>query len=184
MPLGALEELENWGTNANCYAYAFNCLAPARGAIGGAVPGGLIGNPANGGPNHAQDCVARALADGNGAVVQAIGNPTNPPVSNANTYLVALIAHQTGFHWLRRDTLLDRWSWKDGNTGSVKYNILHIPQNRYVYIKSRNLVDDLAGNLADLLVVNRGDYGPWAYANMQFVSFFHVNNGGTAVAGR
>src|SRR4051812_31537155 len=100
MPLGAPEELRNWGTHANCYAYAYNCQAPARGAIGGAVPGGLSGNPAALGVNHAQDCVAGALADGGAHVALAGGNPAHPPASNANTYLVALIAHQSGFHWL------------------------------------------------------------------------------------
>lgn len=174
MPLGSLEQ-EPWGTMANCYAYAANCSNPARGANGGAVPGGATGHAVLPGvANYAQLLVAAAVADG---FVQRAGAPAVPPAPAANRYLVALIANQNGFHWLRRDSVTDRWSWKDGNGDTVKYNILHVAQNRFVYIKN--------DNLDDLLIVNRAGYNPWPYSNMTFVSFFEATApNGVVVAGR
>lgn len=174
MPFGVLEELE-WGTDANCYAYAANCDAPARGNLGGAVPGGATGNPVLAGvANYAQALVAGAVADG---FVALDGAPAVPPATSPGHYLVALIASQMGFHWLRRDSFTGRWSWKDGNAQTVKYNILNVAEERFVYINN--------DNLDDLLIVNRAGYAPWAYANMAFVSFFEAPApGGVVVAGR
>ena len=56
------------------------------------------------------------------------------------------------------------------------FNVLHVAQNRYVYINDTNL--------DDLLTVNRNGYAPWAYSNMQFVSFFRAPVAGVVVAGR
>jgi hypothetical protein len=174
MPIGTLQELP-WGTNANCDAYAANCSAPARGNLGGAVPGGATGHPVlAGAPNYVQALVAGAVADG---FVQRAGAPAAPPAPAANHYLVALIASQMGFHWLRRDSVTDRWSWKDGNAQTVKYNILNVGRDLFVYIKNTNQ--------DDLLTVNRAGYAPWAYSNMAFVSFFEAPApNGVVVAGR
>lgn len=173
MPLGNLEELA-WGNNANCYAYAGNCPNPARGNQGGAVPGGATGNPVLPGvPNYAQALALGAVADG---FVQLAGAPAHPLPPRPGHYLVALIASLIGFHWLRRDSTTGRWSWKDGNGQTVKYSILDVGQDRFVYITNTNL--------DDLLTVNRAGYAPWAYANMVFVSFFEAPNAGVVVAGR
>jgi hypothetical protein len=171
MPIGTLQELP-WGTNANCYAYAANCSTPAR-ATGGAVPGGATGQPAlPGGPNYDQALIAGAVADG---FVQLAGVPAVPPAPAANHYLVALIANAAGFHWLRRDSVTGRWSWKDGNEQTVKY-ILNVGQGLYVDINNTNL--------NDLLTVNRAGYAPWAYKNMVFKSFFQAPApNGVVVAG-
>jgi hypothetical protein len=175
--MGKLKE-EDWGTYANCYAYAANCSKPARGDQGGAVPGGAKGKPALTGLADLKDyeraLIAGAAADG---FVQREGAPAAPPAPNANHYLVALIANKLGFHWLRRDSVTDRWSWKDGNGQTVKYNIFDVRQKRFVYISNTNL--------DDLLTVNRGSYFPWAYTNMSFVSFFEAPApNGVVVAGR
>jgi hypothetical protein len=174
MPLGNQEQIADWGTHANCYAYAAGWDTPARGNIGGAVPGGASGGPVLGGaPGYHQALVAAAVNDG---LTAAAGAPANPPADLAGHYLVALIATATGFHWLRRDRLTRRWSWKNGNAGAVLFNVLHVAQDRYVYITDTNL--------DDLLTVNRNGYMPWTYSNTQFVSFFHVPNAGVTVAGR
>lgn len=174
MPLGAQEEYQ-WGTHANCYAYACSCPNPqvggvaARTSVPGTVGGAIVANNGNAG-----QLIAGMLADGGVLVQQLGGNPAALPVVPANSYLVAMLTNAGGFHFLRRDELTRRWSWKDGNHGSVKLNTLHHPTNHYVYIND--------GNLNDILVANRGHY-MWGYDRMTFDCFFAVSNNGFLVGG-
>jgi len=85
-----------------------------------------------------------------------------------------MLTSATGFHFLRRDELTRRWSWKDANHGTVKLNVMDFAHDHYVYIND--------ANLNDILVANRGNY-IWAYNQMNFQGFFAVVNGGFAVAG-
>ncbi len=130
-PYGASEVHENWGVDANCYAYAMNDQKPAN-AIGGAIPGGASGNVASlsATGDYRHRLVSGAIEDG---LVHAEGSPECPPDDVSGTYLVALIASEVGFHWLRRDSSLKRWSWKDGNSGQVRLNIFNVAEKRFVY---------------------------------------------------
>jgi hypothetical protein len=175
MPMGVLEEIQAWGTHANCYAYALNCPNPVNGQNGGAWPGSqaaFAGHPAPGGATFAQ----KVVADGGGNVQQVAGTTLAPPADIGGHYIVALLAHPNGFHFIRRDSTTGRWSWKDGNGGSVKYNVLDVPRSMFIYINN--------GNLNDLLVGRPADFTPWAYSNMAFVAYFRVPNGGATVRGR
>jgi len=171
MPLGTQEELP-WGNNANCYAYASDCQNPANGAMGGAVPG--VQATANGvvvAAHHTNE--QRVLLDGGANITLAGNNPHAIPMVVAGHYLICLLEGAHGFHFIRRDSYTGRWSWKDGNGGTVKYNALHVPTNHFVYIND--------GNFVDLVVTNPNNYAPWAYANMNFVAFFQVANAGFLV---
>ena len=171
--LGVLEEIQTWGMSANCYAYAFKCPTPLNGNQGGAMPG-AAGAAAGRAVAAGATWIDKVLADGGGAVVQCNETPDNPPPVHPGTYIVALIGHVGGFHFLRRDDQgTGRWSWKDGNMGSVKYNVLDTATSQFVYINSTNL--------NDLLVTRRAGFNPWAYANMNFMAFFRVPNGGMNV---
>ena len=175
MPLGNLEELQAWGTDANCYAYAVNCPNPVNGRNGGANPGSqaaFAGHPAPGGATLAQ----KVVADGNHSVVQVAGTTLNPPAAIPGNYVIAMLSHQAGFHFIRRDSHTGRWSWKDGNTGSVKFNLLDMANQRYIYIRDENL--------NDLLVASPANFFPWVYSNMAFVAYFRVPTGGSTVRGR
>lgn len=169
MTLGAQEELA-WGNSANCYAYAADCQNPANAHMGGAVPGAQA---AAGGAVLPAGNAARVLLDGGAAVTQVGVNVNAIPVVAANHYLICLLESAAGFHFMRRDSFTGRWSWKDGNAGTVKYNVYHQPTDRYVYISD--------GNFADLVANNPGNYAPWAYAAMNFTAFFQVPNGGFLV---
>lgn len=173
MTLGASEEY-NWGANANCYAFACNCANPAVGnPPRQARPGVISGVPPADNSNVIQ-LTAGILADG-GVHVQALaGNPLLIPNPPANSYLIAMLTNAGGFHFIRRDEHTKRWSWKDANHGTVKLNIMHFPNNQFVYVND--------GNLNDILVANRGNY-VWAYNTMVFRSFFAVTNNGFPVAG-
>ena len=175
MPLGTQEQLQAWGTDANCYAYAVNCLNPVNGRNGGAVPGSqaaFAGHPAPGGATLAQ----KVVADGGGVVVQLAGTTVNAPADVPGHYVIAMLSHQAGFHFIRRDSYTGRWSWKDGNTGSVKFNVLDQPSSKYIYIHD--------AHLNDLLVARPADFFPWGYANMAFAAYFRVPNGGVMARGR
>lgn len=171
-PAGGAEFIASWGENANCYAYAVSCLTPQNG-IGGAVPGAASGaaaqNSANG--NYRQELAEAAARDG---LILADGVPDDPPTDIRNHYLVALIANDMGFHWLRRDPTTLRWSWKDGNAGPVQLNVFSVARSRYVHIENRDL-NDLLGNPMG--------FAPWVYGSMRFVAFFHVPMDGLSVAG-
>ncbi len=169
-PLGTLEELQ-WSHDSNCYGYACKCQ---HAGVGTAVPGAAAGNPAlpNAGANYHQALIAGAIADG---AAQVAGTTAAPPADTPGHYVVALLANNIGFHWMRRDGHLNRWSWKDGNGGTIKYNLLHTNLNRYVYIKNESLVDLLDNN-------NPSHYAPWAYSNMTFVSYFRIPDAGIEVA--
>ena len=173
MPLGTLEELHVWGSHANCYAYAVNCKTPVNGNIGGATPGKQA---AFAGKTVPEGLVARVVADGAGSVLEVDGDPKKPPPDIGGQYLIALLAHSSGFHFIRRDSTTGRWSWKDGNSGSVKFNVLDMPDNKFIYIHDEHL--------NDLLVARRADFFPWAYANMNFVRYFRVANAGATVRGQ
>ena len=189
-PMGALEELVGWGALANCYAYAFNrqnplaCAGPC--AHGEAYPGhtawpgwrlgaAAAGRPAPPGATPAQRLIAGVLIDSRPAaggmpqVTQVAGAPGHVPQVHAGCYLVALLCHANGFHFLRRDSFTGRWSWKDGNGGSVKLNALDTNHNRFLYITDNNLNDLIVGRPATFV--------PWAYAGMRFAAFFRVPNG-------
>ena len=171
MPLGAQEEL-TWGSNANCYAYAMNCSNPTNGHLGGAVPGAqaaAAGHAAAAGATIVQQVVA----DGGGVVTVAAGTPLAPPADVVGSYVIAALTNAMGFHFIRRDSTTGRWSWKDGNGGTVKYNVLDTGHNMYVYINS--------GNLNDILVSRKAAFAPWAYASMTFQAFFRVPDGGRPV---
>jgi hypothetical protein len=176
MPImGAQEEIQVWGTHANCYAYAMNCTAPVNGSNGGAWVGSQathLGNPPANGASWAQ----KVVADSGGLVAQVAGTPLTPPGDIPGHYIVAMLAHPGGFHFIRRDSHTGRWHWKDGNGGSVKFNVLDFPASRYVYINS--------SNLNDLLVARPADFNPWAYRNMAFQAYFRVPDGGSTVRGR
>jgi hypothetical protein len=171
--LGVLEEIQTWGTDANCYAYAMNCPAPVNGRNGGAWPGSQA---AFAGRAPGATWATKVVADGGGSVVQLAGTSLAPPADIGGNYVVAMLAHPNGFHFIRRDPGTGRWSWKDGNMGSIKYNVLDVTRNMYVYIND--------GNLNDLLVARPADFNPWGYSNMALVSFFRVPTGGSTVRGR
>jgi len=173
MTMGAQEEY-NWGTNANCYAFACNSANPAVGnPPRQAVPGVIGGAPTINNGNVGQ-LTAGVLADG-GPLVQALaGNPLAIPNPPANTYLIAMLTSANGFHFIRCDEYTKRWSWKDANPGTVKLNVLHLPSDRYIYVNN--------SNLNNILVTNQNDY-MWPYNGFTFQSFFAVTNNGFAVAG-
>ena len=174
MAMGSQEELP-WGVSANCYAYACDCPQPNVGNPPGrtAVPGIQANQPPVNNGNVAQ-LIAGVLADGGGQVHQCVGTPANIPVCPRGSYLIAMLTSGVGFHFIRRDELTNRWSWKDANLGTVKYNLLDMPNQRYVYVND--------GNLNDLLVTNPNNY-MWMYNNMTFQAFFSVPNGGIVVGG-
>ncbi|MFL6632563.1 MAG: hypothetical protein ACJ8HJ_09660 [Massilia sp.] len=173
MSLGSQEEY-NWGANANCYAFACNSAAPAVGhPPRTARPGVAGGQPVQNNGNVVQ-LVAGVLADGGHLVQRLGGDPSALPIVPANSYLVAMLTNAGGFHFMKRDELTRRWSWKDANHGSVKLNVMHFPTDHYVYVND--------ANLNDILVTHRGNY-VWAYNQMTFQTFFAVVNGGFPVAG-
>ena len=168
MTIGNQEDYD-WGALSNCYAYAAKCAQPAAGVPGAtARPGVLSGQP----PDNNGDVaglVAGVLADGGINAQTLVGTPDNLPVVPANFYLVAMITKADGFHFMRRDEETKRWSWKDGNHGSVKLNVWHVPTDHYVYIND--------ANLNDILVTHRGNYF-WLYSGMTFQQFFAFQNTG------
>ena len=171
-PRGTSEVLDDWGTNANCYAYAVNHPTPLN-AVAGAVPGGASGSPAllSETGDYPRQLVFAARADG---LISAEGSPGSPPDDIPGYYLTALIANNAGFHWLRREPSTRFWSWKDGNSGAVRLNVFNVREDRFVYIDDTNLAE---------LLVNGGNFAPWFYSQMHFVSFFRVPASGVAAAG-
>lgn len=173
MTMGAQEEYD-WGARANCYAFACNSQNPNVGNPARTARPGVQGGAGAADNGNVLQLTAGVLADG-GPLVQVIaGNPAAIPNPPANSYLIAMLCSATGFHFIRRDEVTRRWSWKDANHGSVKLNVLHMPSDRYVYVND--------GNLYDILVANRGSY-MWMYNQMTFQGFFAVVNNGFPVAG-
>lgn len=168
------EELP-WGVNANCYAYACNDPNPDVG-----IPPMQAGPGINSGCPPSCDAevaglIAGIIADSGGRASLLGGDPSNIPTPPENTYLVALLTNSVGFHFMKRDEVTQRWSWKDANHGTVKLNVMHIPTRQYVYVNN--------SNLNDMLVMHKNDYG-WMYAQMNFQAFLSIPNEGIVVAGR
>jgi len=173
MPINSvLEKDSHWSSTANCYAYACDRKNPVNGANGGALPGASAGAPVLPGPNYVDRLIAGAVADGLTRLMGA--GPGNPPAVHAG-YLVAMVNNGNGFHWIRHDPTLDRWSWKDGNGGDVNYNIMQVPGMNYVYVKN--------SMLNELLVTAKNSFF-WTYQSMTFTSFFSVPDSGLDVQGR
>lgn len=174
MPIASIsEEIPGWGANANCYAYACDCKNPTIGGTRYTATPGAAGGARVADNGDVDALTAGVLADGGVMVQQLAGTPAALPVVPANHCLVAMITSANGFHFLRRDEFTKRWSWKDGNAGSVKFNTYHTPSNRFIYIND--------GNIADILVDNRGHYA-WGYSGMTFRQFFAVHTTGFQVA--
>lgn len=170
MPVGVQEEL-NGSVTANCYAYACKCDNPNVGNPPRQAKPGVHGGAATVNNGDVGQLTAGITADGG---VGLAGDPLNIPNPPAHHYLIAMLTNAHGFHFLCRDEFTKRWSWKDANLGTIKFNVLHLPSDHYRYVNDTIL--------NDILVANRNDY-MWAYNSMTFQRFFAIPNIGITVAG-
>ena len=171
MPINMTPECDTeWSDVSNCYAYACNDRKPANGYFGGAIPGSLAGVPAYPGPDYHNRLIQGAIADGLKHLPQY--DLSNLPMPKSGCYLVLLLADQNGFHWMRHDPILDRWSWKSGNSGDVYYSAFNIQINYCMYIKMANLSSALTTERKNFI---------WN-THMQFVAFFEVPQQGIVVS--
>ncbi|WP_341661838.1 hypothetical protein [Vibrio sp.] len=176
-----IEEDHNWSMTANCYAYACDQRTThIRNGRRCAVPGGTHHNPAfpiAGDNTYADRLVRGAMRDG--LTLLSRGNPANlhlHPCPRGH-YRVALFANKVGFHWLRHDEVLDRWSWKSGNGGPVYYNVFNNRDGikRTIYVKNEYLESiNQDTHKTDILSAEIN--------NMDFIAYFAVPNGGLAVS--
>ena len=167
MPLQPIEQDPAWSFTANCYAYACNCREPKNGHLGGAIPGATKMLPAFAGDaDYSNRLINGAVADG--LILLSRNNIALMPNVPAGHYRVALFANQYGFHWMRHDPVLNRWSWKSGNAGPVYYSALNIALNRSIYIKDENFYT---------LYEQKADYVLSFTQTMSFVAYFAVPEG-------
>ncbi|WP_211825934.1 hypothetical protein [Kistimonas asteriae] len=163
MPLNVQPESDpDWSNIANCYSYACNDKHPSNGYFGGAIPGSTKGTPAFPGPDYHNRLITGAIADGMRYCSE--NDLTHLPNIIDGHYLVLLLADNNGFHWMRYDHFLNRWSWKSGNSGSVYYNVFNVSKNYCEYINMENL--------SRVLTSERKNY-IWN-TEMQFIAFFQV----------
>ncbi len=140
MPLQPIEQDPAWSFTANCYAYACNCREPKNGHLGGAIPGATKMLPAFAGDaDYSNRLINGAVADG--LILLSRNNIALMPNVPAGHYRVALFANQYGFHWMRHDPVLNRWSWKSGKRrASLLQCAQYCFKTEAIYIKDEKLL--------------------------------------------
>ncbi|WP_176086540.1 hypothetical protein [Martelella sp. HB161492] len=131
-----------WNSNHNCYAYAMKCISP-RGYGCNARPGKFAGQPVATG-NFAAGVVNDGAAQNiHIEIVRFGGSPMPvPPRFTDGTYLVALLANNVGYHFLRRNEASGLWFHKNGASASPESWFVDFNTQR-----THQLTDDVAGNL-------------------------------------
>ena len=159
-----------WNTNHNCYAYAMKCHQP-QGYGANARPGKLAGQPVGTG-----DFAAGVLADAIAQevpveIIQLGGSPVPvPPRFTDGTYLVALLANDVGYHFLRRNEASGLWFHKNGASSPAES--WHIDRHtRDIH----QLTDDTIGSLLQQPALLGCD--------MRFQAYLKVPDSGMDVAG-
>jgi hypothetical protein len=131
-----------WNSNHNCYAYAMKCQSP-RGLGCNARPGKFAGKPVGKG-NFAAGVVSDGAAqDVHIEIVRFEGVPTPvPPLFTDGAYLVALLANNVGYHFLRRNEASGLWFHKNGASDSSRSWFVDFDTQEV-----RQLTNGLVGNL-------------------------------------
>ncbi|WP_368565963.1 hypothetical protein [Pseudoxanthomonas sp. UTMC 1351] len=156
-----------WDDEHNCYAYAMKCHAP--GGVGNnSCPGRLAGRLTKG------DFVSGVMADARHQDLDVRIDGTTPDCVPSETapgrYLVALLANQHGFHFLRRDESTGLWSHKNGAIGKVESFLYD-----WAAEKPTAITDTVMGHIA----MNPRMIG----CSMQFTAYLSVPNAGMQVLG-
>ncbi|MCB1917043.1 MAG: hypothetical protein KDG52_15170 [Rhodocyclaceae bacterium] len=176
------KDTEFFSNRANCYGYAAKCADPLNGEGGGqARPGGAT--PQSNAAAYLAALQQGVLADA-GTRARQIGqfsvaalSSDQIPVPAAGWYLVAMLTHDTGFHFVRRQ--LSRfagdpfWKWKQGNPGMVERNAFEPDAKRYVRVTNANFPKLIRGGM----VTEAPGYTGW-----QTVTFFEVHPAGFTVS--
>lgn len=156
-----------WDDAHNCYAYAMKCHIP--GGVGNnSCPGRLAGHLTQG------DFVSGVMADAQhqdqDVRIEGTAPDCVPGKTAPGRYLVALLANQHGFHFLRRDESTGLWTHKNGAIGEVESFIYD-----WAAEKPTSITDTVMGHIA----MNPRLIG----CSMQFVAYLSVPNTGIQVLG-
>lgn len=170
-------ESDHWGDHANCYAYAAKCDNPTfiGGKPSGAIPGLAKGKGAKSNGNLAD--YVKALTAG----VEADGgsfagdDASEIPEPTEGKYLIAGLANQYGFHFVRRDPASREWSWVDGNHSPVKNQLIDVKSEKPVKATEALMKQVFAGNATGKLT--------WFYSGMSFYGYFWIPAAGLKVSG-
>lgn len=108
-----------WGADHNCYAYAMSCVAP-HGMGRNSWPGKFADIKNQG--NFAKGVVDDGAAQGvNIRILRQGGLPTPVPSPlGGGEYLVAMVANNMGYHFMRRNDVTCLWSHKNGAASPVE----------------------------------------------------------------
>lgn len=171
-----------WGNQANCYAYACNCKAPANGIYGAAVPGGYAKKGVFVRPGETVAVYTERLIQG--VLLDAAKNSLRHAVVSTQIgvlpdagsgYIIGMVANNAGFHFFRRDRVTRLWSWKDGIPADKSDTIYHIPMAKTKTVNDATFVD--ATKTA------KQQYAP-NWPGMDFVAYFGLGDiKGMTVAG-
>src|SRR5262249_3576389 len=110
----------NWTNNHNCYAFAMNCGNP-QGAGYNSRPGKYANQPAA----YRNQFTLRLASGGTGQGAAVPGGrqgglPTPVPPPAAAGFLVAMVANDMGYHFLRRVEATGLWMHKNGANSDVE----------------------------------------------------------------
>lgn len=108
-----------WGAAHNCYAYSMLCTNP-RGLGQNSRPGRYAGHAANRQEEFIQGVIADAARDRK--TVVHLPNPATrvPALVGGGCYLVAMVANQFGYHFMRRRESTGLWTHKNGAISAVE----------------------------------------------------------------
>jgi hypothetical protein len=164
---------ETFSQRANCYAYAVKVANPT--GVGTPIPGGVTVEAGDTWQDYGNNLIVGVLTDGGNKVNRLPGGPTPVPRASEDHYLIALLASDTGFHFLRRERKKflgsPRWKWKNGCLDTeVWLNAYDNNAGTWKTITDASF-GQFVGNLGGFTC--GGGYG-----NMHFVCFFEVQRDG------
>lgn len=176
------KDTEFFSNSANCYGYAAKCAQPTNHLGGGqARPGGAT--PQANTAAYLTALQQGVLADA-GTRARQLGqfsvaslSSGQIPVPTAGWYLVAMLNHATGFHFVRRQASRlagePFWKWKQGNPGLVERNAFDPDANKYVRVTNANFPKLIRNGM----VTEAPGYNGW-----QTITFFECHPAGFTVS--